>query len=83
MVRSAKRFTYYECDGFELWGQEYQDSAGTVTWRLACLLGSRSQDRNLREEGELTVNKLVNRGCQLIAVEEQDSAVPRPDHSAA
>jgi len=34
MSRSAKRFTYYKCDGFEVWGQEYQDSAGTVTWRL-------------------------------------------------
>jgi hypothetical protein len=34
MGRSAKRFTYYKCDGFEVWGQEYQDSAGTVTWRL-------------------------------------------------
>jgi hypothetical protein len=52
MSRSAKRFTYYKCDGFEVWGQEYQDLAGTVTWRLRVFS---DHDRKIATYEDVTV----------------------------
>lgn len=31
---SLRRYTYYKLDGFEVWGKEYRNAAGVVTWDL-------------------------------------------------
>src|ERR1700760_3923345 len=30
----AKRYTHYTANGFEVWGKEYEDSRGKISWRL-------------------------------------------------
>jgi hypothetical protein len=35
MPNDAKRYTYYKSDdGFEVWGKQYRNLAGEVTWHL-------------------------------------------------
>jgi hypothetical protein len=51
MVTGPKRFTYYKCEGFEVWGKEYQDSDGATTWRLRVFS---EQDRKIETYEEVT-----------------------------
>jgi hypothetical protein len=44
MVTGPTRFTYYKCDGFEVWGKEYQGPGETATWRLRVFA---EQDRRI------------------------------------
>jgi hypothetical protein len=44
MATGPIRYTYYKKDGFEVWGKQYQDSAGAVTWRLRVFA---EQDRRI------------------------------------
>jgi hypothetical protein len=46
------RFTYYKSDGFEVWGKQYQDSAGAVTWRLRVFS---DQDRRIESYDDVAV----------------------------
>jgi DNA-binding transcriptional LysR family regulator len=46
------RFTYYKQDGFEVWGKQYQDSAGAVSWRLRVFS---EQDRRIETYEDVTV----------------------------
>jgi hypothetical protein len=34
MATGPIRYTYYKQNGFEVWGKQYQDPAGAITWRL-------------------------------------------------
>jgi hypothetical protein len=51
MATGPKRFTYYKCEGFEVWGKEYQDPAGAVTWRLRVFS---DQDRRIETYEDVT-----------------------------
>jgi hypothetical protein len=52
MAIGPTRFTYYKQDGFEVWGKQYQDSAGTVSWRLRVFS---EQDRRIETYEDVTV----------------------------
>jgi hypothetical protein len=51
MAIGPTRFTYYKKDGFEVWGKQYQDSAGDVTWRLRVFS---EQDRRIETYEDVT-----------------------------
>jgi hypothetical protein len=51
MATGPTRFTYYKCDGFEVWGKEYQGSAGESTWRLRVFA---DQDRKIEAYEDVT-----------------------------
>jgi hypothetical protein len=44
MTTGPTRFTYFKCDGFEVWGKEYQGSNGESIWRLRVFA---DQDRKI------------------------------------
>jgi hypothetical protein len=52
------RFTYYKQDGFEVWGKQYQDSAGAVSWRLRVFS---EQDRRIETYEDVTVEPPVGK----------------------
>jgi hypothetical protein len=51
MATGPTRFTYYKQDGFEVWGKQYQDSAGAVSWRLRVFS---DQDRRMETYEDVT-----------------------------
>jgi hypothetical protein len=46
-----KRYTYYKAEGFEVWGKEYQDLSGVVTWHLRVFS---DQDRRIETYDTVT-----------------------------
>jgi hypothetical protein len=52
---SPKRYTYYKTDGFEVWGKEYQDPVGVITWHLRVFS---EQDRKIETYDTVTPDNL-------------------------
>jgi hypothetical protein len=51
MPDDAKPYTYCKTDGFEVWGKQYRNSAGEVTWRLRVFA---EQDRKIETYEDVT-----------------------------
>jgi hypothetical protein len=60
MRDTAKRFTFYKSDGFEVWGKEYQDATGKVTWTLRVF-----SDQDRRIETYEAVAEVPPRGSRI------------------
>lgn len=50
-----RRYTYHITDGFEVWGKEYVDASGVVTWQLRVFS---DQDRKIETYDTVTPEEL-------------------------